>query len=390
MKDTLGKMMDRNIRVYATDPLRFIRNATKPYDVAILNLPGPSTLQTNRFYTLEFFDLLKKKLSRDGVISFGLQAPANYMNDEAVDLNSTIYVTLKKVFQNVIIIPGEKNYFLASDAPLSYNIAKAVREKGIENRYVNQFYIDDALLKSRGETILSALNPGTEINQNLKPVLYKLQLAYWLSYFKGNYRIIAFLAAILALFVFSRGSPPSRVMFLTGFSASGLEILLLFGLQVFFGNIYLLTSFVFTAFMVGLAVGSFFGKSLKNDTAKKYIPITQLLIGVFTTGSIVFLFSDEMYELVPAIVYSLYLAATFLIGGLTGFQFTLVSLIQTGSYAEISGKTYSYDLFGSALGALAVALYLVPKIGIILSVLTIGVVNLVFGIWLILKRKREV
>jgi spermidine synthase len=390
MKDTLGKMMDRNIRVYATDPLRFIRNATKPYDVAILNLPGPSTLQTNRFYTLEFFDLLKKKLSRDGVISFGLQAPANYMNDEAVDLNSTIYVTLKKVFQNVIIIPGEKNYFLASDAPLSYNIAKAVREKGIENRYVNQFYIDDALLKSRGETILSALNPGTEINQNLKPVLYKLQLAYWLSYFKGNYRIIAFLAAILALFVFSRGSPPSRVMFLTGFSASGLEILLLFGLQVFFGNIYLLTSFVFTAFMVGLAVGSFFGKSLKHDTAKKYIPITQLLIGVFTTGSIVFLFSDEMYELVPAIVYSLYLAATFLIGGLTGFQFTLVSLIQTGSYAEISGKTYSYDLFGSALGALAVALYLVPKIGIILSVLTIGVVNLVFGIWLILKRKREV
>ena len=93
------------------------------------------------------------------------------MNNEAVDLNSTIYVTLKKVFQYVIIIPGEKNYFLASDSPLTYNIAQAVQEKRIENRYVNQFYIDDTLLKNRGETILSSLNTDTETNQNLKPVL---------------------------------------------------------------------------------------------------------------------------------------------------------------------------------------------------------------------------
>lgn len=386
MKDTLGKMMDSSIRVYATDPLLFIRKATKTYDVVILNLPGPSTLQTNRFYTLEFFALLKEKLSRGAVISFGLQAPANYMNNEAIDLNSTIFVTLKKVFQNVIIIPGEKNYFLASDAPLTYNIAQAVQDQKIENRYVNQFYIDDSSLKNRGETILSALNTETETNQNLKPVLYNLQLAYWLSYFKGNYRITAILAAALALFVFFRGNSPSRVMFLTGFSASGLEILLLFGLQIFYGNIYLLTSFVFTAFMIGLAVGSFFGKSLKKPTGKKYIPFTQILIGVFAAGIIVLLFSTKMYELIPAIVYSFYLAATFLIGGLTGFQFTLVSLKQKGSYAEIAGRTYSYDLFGSALGALVIALYLVPETGIIASGLTIGLVNLVFGFFLILKK----
>lgn len=30
------------------------------------------------------------------------------MNEEAVELNSTIFSTLKKVFQNAIIIPGEK------------------------------------------------------------------------------------------------------------------------------------------------------------------------------------------------------------------------------------------------------------------------------------------
>ena len=94
-----------------------------------------------------------------------------------------------------------------------------------------------------------------------------------------------------------------------------------------------------------------------------------------------------MDELAPAIVYSLYLAAILLIGGLTGFQFSQTSLKRAGSYSEISGKTYSYDLFGSAVGALAVSIYLVPKLGIVSSILTISFVNLVFGIWLILKKK---
>ena len=388
MKDTLQKMTNENIQIFVTDPLRFIRNSTKKYDVAILNLPGPSTLQTNRFYTLEFFSLLKQKLSPGAVISFGLTAPVNYMNKEAVDLFSTIYVTLKKVFQNVIVIPGEKNYFLASDAQLTFNIALAIQEKGIENRYVNQFYIDDNLLKSRGETILSALNPGSGINKNMKPVLYRQQLTYWLSYFQTKYWLIAFFAAVLAVFVFFRGSTPSKAMVITGFSATGMEILLLFGLQVFFGNIYLLTSFVFTGFMLGLSAGSFSGKSVQNITENNYLAVTQIVIGAYAALTGVFLFSPEMAERTPSIVYSLYLAATVVIGGLTGFQFAQASQIRNGSYAQISGRTYSYDSFGSALGAFVVAILLVPKIGIIASILVIGFLNLAFGIWLITERNR--
>lgn len=234
----------------------------------------------------------------------------------------------------------------------------------------------------RGETILSALNPAAEINQNLRPVLYQQQLAYWLSQFKGKYWLMAALAGALALFVFIRGSIPSQVMFLTGFSASGLEILLLFGLQVFFGNIYLLTSFVFTGFMLGLAIGSFIGKSF---TEKNYLLVTQLLIGGFAALIGIALFSSGMADLAPMVVYLLYLAATVLIGLFTGFQFAQVSQNRTGNYAEISGKTYSYDLVGSALGALVVSVFLVPRLGIFESVLIIALANFVFGIWLILK-----
>jgi spermidine synthase len=347
-------------------------------------------LQNNRFYTLEFFNLLKEKLSGKAVLSIGLPAPVNYLNNEAVQLNSTIFTTLKKVFHNVLIIPGEKNYFLASDAPLTCNIVKAVHEKGIENRYVNRFYFDDILLKSRSETILSSLNPEAEVNRNLKPVLYRQQLAYWLSYFKEKYWLIAWAAGILTLLIFFTGSTSSKVMFLTGFSATGLEILLLFGLQVFFGNIYLLTGFVITSFMLGLYAGSFYGKSVIGSYAQEYLSANQMLLGVFAAMTGILLFSPGMANLHPAIVYALYLAATAIIGGLTGFQFTKATLFQSGSYAEISGSIYSYDLFGSASGALVLTLYLIPKIGIIASALIIGFLNLIFGFYLTLLKYKGI
>ena len=60
------------------------------------------------------------------------------------------------------------------------------------------------------------------------------------------------------------------------------------------------------------------------------------------------LFSGGMAQLPEAIVYALFLLATVFIGGLTGFQFSQSSQIQRGDFAETSGKTYSFDLIGSA------------------------------------------
>jgi predicted membrane-bound spermidine synthase len=158
------------------------------------------------------------------------------------------------------------------------------------------------------------------------------------------------------------------------------------GLQVFFGNIYLLTSFIITGFMLGLAIGTFYGISFKSAPGKEYISITQIVIAIFSAVAGLFLFSSKMAEFAPTIVYALYLISVVLIGGLTGFQFTQVSMQRKGSYAEISGSTYSYDLIGSALGALSVALFLVPNLGIFASALSICLVNLIFGIWLILNK----
>ena len=385
MKDSLENIADSRLQVLHSDPLRYLRETSKKYDVIILNLPAPSTLQANRFYTCEFFRLAKNRLAPGGVLSFGMPGSINYQSDETVGLYSTLVASLKTVFRNVIILPGEKNYFLASDAGLTYKIAEAVDSCGISNRYVNPYYFDDSLLESRGSAILSGLNPGAETNQNLKPVSYRQQLTYWLSYFPGRYGLIALVTGILALLVFFRGSNASRAMFLTGFSASGMEILLLFGLQVFFGNIYLLTSFVFAGFMAGLAAGSFFGKTIKNPSEKKSLARNQLLMGIFATlPCLLFVFSEKA-EVAPGVVYATCLLLTTILGGLTGLQFSLAGALQKGTYAQVSGKTYSYDLFGSAFGALAVSLFMVPRWGAVSSMLIIGALNMILGFWLILR-----
>jgi predicted membrane-bound spermidine synthase len=140
---------------------------------------------------------------------------------------------------------------------------------------------------------------------------------------------------------------------------------------------------VFTGFMIGLACGSFLGKSFPK---KNYMTFIQLLIGVFAALIGTTLFSSKMAEWNAWSIYFLYLAAILLIGGLTGFQFVQVSHKNAGSYAEISGKTYSYDLAGSALGALVVSIFMVPKLGIVTSVLIISFVNLGFGVWSFSKR----
>ena len=69
------------------------------------------------------------------------------MNAETVEVNGIIYQTLKSIFLFVQVAPGERNYFIASDAPVGINFARRAELAGLSNDYVNQYYIQDDLLE---------------------------------------------------------------------------------------------------------------------------------------------------------------------------------------------------------------------------------------------------
>ena len=64
-------------RIHLLDGRLFVKRSFKSedknrYDVVILNLPDPYTAQLNRFYTQEFFGMIKAILNEEGVFSFTL------------------------------------------------------------------------------------------------------------------------------------------------------------------------------------------------------------------------------------------------------------------------------------------------------------------------------
>ena len=93
-----GSFNNRKVKVIIADARKYILETTHIFDVIISDLPspiegGPSYL----LYTIEFYKILMKKLSNGGV--FVLQAGSG--NLLQIDLHSTLYSTLRKVFRYV-------------------------------------------------------------------------------------------------------------------------------------------------------------------------------------------------------------------------------------------------------------------------------------------------
>ena len=139
------------------DALRYLKNANKKYDVVLINLPKPSTIQLNRYYTKDFFQILRRSLNENAIISLSVPSSANYMNDEAKRFLSIIYATLKSEFKNVMIIPAGEDFLIASNSELTRSIAEKIEERNIQTEYVNTYYFDDDLIKSRSKFIITQL-----------------------------------------------------------------------------------------------------------------------------------------------------------------------------------------------------------------------------------------
>ena len=174
---------DERIHVIHGDARRFIRQTSEKYDVVLVNLPEPSTMLINRFYSREFLMELKPMLTPGAVICESLPSTSDYVSKTAAGANSTLVQTLKTAFRNVLILPGQRNYFLASDSSLSPEIASMITSRGISNLYVNSWYLDENSMKERSDYIHSHLDKNAEVNSDFRPVAFFQQLRYLTSMF---------------------------------------------------------------------------------------------------------------------------------------------------------------------------------------------------------------
>jgi len=276
-------------------------------------------------------------------------------------------------------VPGEKNYFLASDNPLAPHITPLIEKKGIENEYVNRYYLDDDLIQMRSRTVVDQFDDTVEINHDFKPFMFVKQSGHWLSLFKTTYRLLMILPALFFLFLFVKQNPITVGLYTGGFTGSSLEVTMMLAYQIFVGSIYLASAFFFAAFMGGLAAGSYLRYEMpKAKQVKSYYMLQFILAGFALLLPILIFFIDSVSGWIPIVQLIFFLLVFALAFGI-GFEFNLASKLQKKSFSETSGVNYSTDLAGSAFGAFLTALFILPVLGLTFTCFVVALLNIISG-----------
>lgn len=376
------------VSVHPEDGRKFLTGSETKYDAIILNVPQPSNAQLNRYYTLEFFKIAKNKLTDNGILTVHLPATANYLSSEEGIAQSVIYNTLNQIFENIIIFPGTKNYFIASGKELTYKIIPKLLNKGIENEYVNQYYYDQMSVESRGEYIKENLVDSTAINRDFKPFAYFTQINYWLSFFqKYDIWVLAIFLFPLILFIF-RANPVSIGLFTGGFAASSVQFILILAFQVIYGYAYEFIAIIFSVFMFGLAFGAIIIRKINKDPHILYRNILLILTAYVLALPLVLRQISHLQENI--LVIPVFLLMILIISLLGGMQFPVAGFLIKEKYSEqarsIASDTFSADYFGGAVGAIITGVFLVPLLSIDNTCYVIAGLSLAAYLLIVLKK----
>ncbi|GAB4528337.1 MAG: hypothetical protein Kow0063_04460 [Anaerolineae bacterium] len=367
------------------------REASDPYDIIILDLPEPSTGALNRFYTREFFAEVQAILKPDGIFALGLPSAENYWSPELARRNGSIYHTLRTVFPQVVVLPGEHNFFLASEMALETDpgvLIERLEGRNIQTRWVTPDYVEYILTTDRFAQVRRQLDDMADVrlNRDFTPICYYYDLILWFSRFYPN---------LVDVFRFARGSQDAGPTWLLGISAPlalgvvlvrwrrnwiapamvagiglagmTLQLVLLFAFQVLHGYVYAEVNLMVTAFMAGLALGAAGGNHLLAFWSANLRGRARLaLLGVqLVIAALSGIFVLLPYVAIPAPVLVFPLLA--LLAGMSGgvaFPLALALIQDRGKTGQAAGTLYGADLVGGCLGALLSAVFLIPVLGI--------------------------
>jgi len=379
------------VTLYHSDPRNFLKNA-KTYDLILVGMPEPSSGQSNRFYTREFFMQCEAKLKPDGVLGFRLRSSENIWTRFISYRNTSIYRALTSVFSDVVVLPGVTNIFIASNTPLTRNpslLMERFKKRNIKTRLITPAYIRYLYTNDRFFDIAKRLNSTNALpNTDIRPVCYRYSSMIWLSKFiprminldislpalKTQKAVVSYITAIflmIGLFlVVRRWLRFQRMMLaaIAGFIGMILETMFILYYQVKSGILFQNIGILLMVFMAGLAVGSILIMELAKLQMNKYGSLKKsvgrsLLIG-FGLLNAAFIGSLNFNYLAGLWSISILMFITgFLVAGI----FAFASLYRVDDQKNVVSPLYAADLIGGCLGSLLGSLILIPLLGMELS-----------------------
>ncbi len=334
------------------DARRFIRGKSGIYDAIIIDLPDPDTFQINRFFTTEFFGFAKKALKKDGVLCLNMNYSPNYIGEVVRKKLSILYNSAKPFFLNALLIPGRQVYFIFSDGKISEDIPSLLKKKKISTPFIEGYFYGD-VTPERFLEVREALGASREINRDFEPRLMGVVFQQWFARHDSSpvYFIAGILLLVLTYFVFMKKE--EYVLFTTGFTAMGSEMLVIFVFQVLYGYVYLQIGLIVASSLLGLLPGAMVGKRWHRSGRLKLhvseVAMISLLIIFYVW------LSGSRMEPPPL----LFLVFCFVFSFFCGFQFPVVTEI-IGEEKSPAAGCLAADLWGAAVGTLATGAALIP------------------------------
>jgi len=285
----------------------YLRMHPGRFDLVLLNLPDPTTLVLNRYWTREFIDLVKQSLTDGGVVCTRVTGAANFMGGELVYVGTSALATLQSVFGHVVLKPGDESWLIASDGESLTTAPAELRDRFAKIEGAAAVYPPEGLMSlyppdriqfqmDKYREAAADVEPAMLQNTDRRPkamlfsLLWALRRTAFLSFARhvpilwaGGIWIavcpivIYGLLRLIYLLAPQGGRPTDEssvvatafdgraLIFATGLAGMALSIVLMFLYQSRFGSLFLHIGLISSLFMFGSFVGSLVSERLVAD-----------------------------------------------------------------------------------------------------------------------------
>lgn len=408
---TEAELTDARVNLAQVDGRLWLKRTPNRYDLIFVGITEPSDLQTNRFFTREFFLLAQARLNPGGILVLGAPGSLSFANRELRDLNGCVYHTLAGVFPYVRAIPGDgTTLFLASDAPdvASLDAGRAATRWAARNIAAGAalpWHLERKLHPRWQDWFVRFIEGSSRrINYDFQPLGLFYNISYWNALFapalgpifrqfeRVNLETIAVLLGGMLLLYFllpaRRRSYPSGIppaIAATGFAGMIVDLVVVLAFQVIYGYVFSWIGLLVAAFMAGTACGAMVMTTALGRLChvRALFLWIELAIACFCCALPLALLAlaarAGSQDAFPALA-ALFLVLSCIGGGLVGAQFPLANhlyLKERGGLSETAGLLYAADLLGGWLGGLIAAVVLLPVLGLGGSCVAAGLLKLV-------------
>jgi predicted membrane-bound spermidine synthase/Na+-translocating ferredoxin:NAD+ oxidoreductase RnfG subunit len=390
---------DPRFEAFAGDIRSMLGRQDEQFDLVIVNMPAAASSVTSRYFTLEFYQQIRRSLNPGGVFAQCVPAGENIMGTELVTIGASTKLTLTQAFQNLVLVTGDTTWFIVSDTNNLTGDPGTLRDrfagvpKAAEVYPPNgllSIYLPDRTAKATDAYNAADLPAEHLLNRDSRPLanLYGLLLAAKQSdapvarFFKHLLLVgfPVFLAPIVIyvvlrlIFVLTApaAAKPSTfdctfLVFTAGAVGIGVVIVLMFLYQTCFGSLYLHIGAVSSLYMAGLAAGAAIANRLLTKLGRFFETI---LAAVLLTQCAVL----AVIAFWPAEGWShTVFAVAFIVCGLcAGCYFPLAGwlLADRGlATTPAAARLQTADHFGAAAGGVLTSLALIPVLGAKLTLL---------------------